>query len=75
MTKPTHSVLFVCYGRKITHKRLSFEIPNQINFFFIQGNICRSPMAEAIFDHLAKKAGVRDKVSGSNYALKNSNFL
>lgn len=27
----------------------------------LPGNICRSPMAEAVFDHIVSKAGIRDQ--------------
>ena len=31
--------------------------------FVCQGNICRSPMAEAVMRHLVEKAGLSDKIS------------
>jgi protein-tyrosine phosphatase len=31
--------------------------------FVCLGNICRSPMAEAVFDDLTKKKGTREQVS------------
>ncbi len=37
--------------------------------FVCHGNICRSPMAEYIFKHMAKKAGVEDRFEVSSAAV------
>lgn len=38
-------------------------MPDQISVLFVcLGNICRSPMAEGIFQHLAKQPNLKDKI-------------
>lgn len=37
-------------------------MPVQVTFVCL-GNICRSPMAEAVFQHLVEQAGLTDKIS------------
>ena len=36
--------------------------------FICHGNICRSPMAECIFDHMIKTAGLEDRISADSAA-------
>ena len=58
----TKSILFVCLGKLQTIILHNFRVEVFIESFFFKGNICRSPMGEAIFHDLATKNGVRDKV-------------
>jgi low molecular weight phosphotyrosine protein phosphatase len=38
-------------------------MPDQVNVLFVcLGNICRSPMAEGIFQNLAKQPNLKDKI-------------
>jgi len=55
------------YFRRITwHGRKLLQQFNQNNtirvLFVCLGNICRSPMAEAVFRHLVKEAGLSDRI-------------
>jgi protein-tyrosine phosphatase len=34
--------------------------------FVCSGNICRSPMAEAVFQHMVRQAGLEDKISADS---------
>ena len=37
--------------------------------FVCMGNICRSPMAEGVFKHLAERAGLRDRFHVESVAI------
>ncbi len=60
-----HSVLFVCLGKKLNNliNAPIFEMLQHQLIHIYKGNICRSPMGEAIFHDLATKRGVREQVN------------
>lgn len=52
------SVLFVCLGTLFLNHEIFLHLLKKRQF---KGNICRSPMGEAILHDLATKKGVRDQ--------------
>jgi hypothetical protein len=50
-------VLVVCLG-----KEFHVDRGDQLMSFFLAGNICRSPMGEAVLEDIARKRGIPIKV-------------
>ena len=58
------------YIRGDTKNLSRYRVRAMIKILFVcHGNICRSPMAEAIFNHMAKEKGLEEEFSAASAAV------